>query len=72
MPLSGVALPTNQGYRGKDYPFAGLTWEVTPSVPQEPHEFIRGSSQIVTFKNKENAHIHNVDDFFVKYAVLVG
>lgn len=28
-----------------DYPFAGLTWEIAPSVPQEPHEFIHGSSQ---------------------------
>ena len=29
----------------KDYPFAGLKWEVAPCLPQEPHCFSGGSSQ---------------------------
>lgn len=32
-------------WRGKDYPFVGLKWEITPCLPQEPHYFNSGSSQ---------------------------
>ena len=30
----------------KDYPFVGLKWETTPCLPQEPHYFNSGSSQV--------------------------